>query len=93
MGGGKGCEQIAVSSTWILLDWEYTDACVGGDRDEGILVLSGGLTAHNLRDRRSFSPTTASENHKAFDAAMHSAIKIDDVSNWLIVWLRSWTAN
>lgn len=65
----------------------------GGDRDEGILVLSGGLTAHNLRDRRSFSPTTASENHKAFDAAMHSAIKIDDVSNWLIVWLRSWTAN
>ncbi|KAF9452866.1 Extradiol aromatic ring-opening dioxygenase [Macrolepiota fuliginosa MF-IS2] len=47
-------------------------------REEGILVLSGGLTAHNLRDRRSFSPTSASEDHKAFDRAIHSAINIAD---------------
>ncbi|KXN90504.1 4,5-DOPA dioxygenase extradiol-like protein [Leucoagaricus sp. SymC.cos] len=48
-------------------------------REEGILMLSGGLTAHNLRDRRSFSPATASEAHKAFDSAIHSAIKVVDV--------------
>ncbi|EKM82834.1 hypothetical protein AGABI1DRAFT_34839 [Agaricus bisporus var. burnettii JB137-S8] len=47
-------------------------------RSERILVLSGGLTAHNLRDRRSFSPTTATENHVDFDKAIHSAIKIVD---------------
>jgi aromatic ring-opening dioxygenase catalytic subunit (LigB family) len=49
-------------------------------REEGILVLSGGLTAHNLRDRRSFTPTTATEAHKAFDSAIHSAIRVADVS-------------
>lgn len=58
-------------------NWEVGKA-VAKLRDEGILVLSGGLTAHNLRDRRSFSPMTASENHKAFDAAIHTAIKIGD---------------
>jgi aromatic ring-opening dioxygenase catalytic subunit (LigB family) len=49
------------------------------DREERILVLSGGLTAHNLRDRRSFSPLTATESHMEFDKAIHSAIKIVDV--------------
>ena len=52
-------------------------------REEGILVLSGGLTAHNLQDRRSFSPTTATEAHKSFDQAIHSAINITDVSVFL----------
>lgn len=47
-------------------------------REEGILVLSGGLTAHNLGDRRSFSPTAATEAHKAFDSAVHSAINVTD---------------
>lgn len=61
------------------------DMCLTDDREEGILVLSGGLTAHNLRDRRSFSPATATENHKAFDAAMHSAINIVDVSTSSLV--------
>lgn len=47
-------------------------------RDEGILVLSGGLTAHNLRDRTSFSPSTAKPIHKEFDSAIHKAINIED---------------
>ncbi|CAA7267936.1 unnamed protein product [Cyclocybe aegerita] len=46
-------------------------------REEGILVLSGGLTAHNLRDRSSFSPETAKPIHKEFDAAIHKAIQND----------------
>ncbi|RXW24899.1 hypothetical protein EST38_g956 [Candolleomyces aberdarensis] len=47
-------------------------------REEGILVLSGGLTAHNLRDRSSFSPATAKPIHKEFDSAIHKAINIAD---------------
>lgn len=47
-------------------------------RKEGILILSGGLVAHNLRDRRSFSPDTATEVHKVFDKAVHEAIQIPD---------------
>ncbi|TFK42759.1 Extradiol ring-cleavage dioxygenase, class III enzyme, subunit B [Crucibulum laeve] len=47
-------------------------------REEGILVLSGGLTAHNLRDRASFTPETARPSHKAFDKAIHDAVNITD---------------
>jgi aromatic ring-opening dioxygenase catalytic subunit (LigB family) len=49
-------------------------------RKEGALVLSGGLTAHNLGDRTSFSPVTARPAHKEFDAAIHTAINVKDVS-------------
>jgi hypothetical protein len=49
-------------------------------REEGVLVLSGGLTAHNLRDRSSFSPETAKPIHKEFDAAIHEAMNVEDVS-------------
>lgn len=49
-------------------------------REEGILVLSGGLTAHNLRDRTSFSPDTAKPAVKEFDKAIHQAIQIENVS-------------
>ncbi|EAU88416.1 hypothetical protein CC1G_05182 [Coprinopsis cinerea okayama7 len=47
-------------------------------RKEGALVLSGGLTAHNLGDRTSFSPVTARPAHKEFDAAIHRAINVKD---------------
>jgi len=48
-------------------------------REEGILILSGGLTAHNLADRSSFSPDTARAVHKEFDRAIHDAVGIDSV--------------
>ena len=48
-------------------------------REEGILILSGGLTVHNLRDRASFSPDTARPIHKEFDKAIHKAIEIENV--------------
>lgn len=50
-------------------------------RDEGILILSGGLTAHNLGDRSSFSPDTARAVHKEFDKAVHQAVGIDSVGD------------
>jgi aromatic ring-opening dioxygenase catalytic subunit (LigB family) len=56
-------------------------------RKEGILILSGGLMAHNLRDRRSFSLDTATELHKAFDKAIHEAIQIPDASQMLLIFV------
>ncbi|KAL1744669.1 Extradiol ring-cleavage dioxygenase, class III enzyme, subunit B [Schizophyllum fasciatum] len=47
-------------------------------RREGILVLSGGLTAHNLRDMSSFSPASAKPAHLEFDKAVHKAVSIMD---------------
>ena len=49
-------------------------------RREGILVLSGGLTAHNLRDVASFAPQSAKPVHLEFNEAIHKAVAITDVS-------------
>jgi aromatic ring-opening dioxygenase catalytic subunit (LigB family) len=49
-------------------------------REEGILVLSGGLTVHNLRDPASFVPETANPLVRGFNDAVSSAISISDVS-------------
>ncbi|PPQ78517.1 hypothetical protein CVT25_011789 [Psilocybe cyanescens] len=57
-------------------NWELGKA-VAQLREEGILILSGGLTAHNLRDRTSFSPDTARAVHKEFDEAIHKAIAVE----------------
>lgn len=62
----------------MTLGHQGIDAC--NDREEGILILAGGLTAHNLRDRSSFSPDTARDVHKEFDRAIHKAIAIESVS-------------
>ncbi|KAF8969885.1 Extradiol ring-cleavage dioxygenase, class III enzyme, subunit B [Flammula alnicola] len=63
-------------------NWEIGKA-VAPLREEGILILSGGLTAHNLGDRSSFAPDTARAVHKEFDRAIHKAIAIDSVSSAL----------
>jgi aromatic ring-opening dioxygenase catalytic subunit (LigB family) len=58
-------------------------------------VLSGGLTAHNLKDRTSFSPDTAREVHKEFDRAVHEALNIEQVreaSQWSFLILISTAA-
>lgn len=49
-------------------------------REEGILILSGGLTIHNLRDMPSFNPEYAKPTHKAFDDAVFEAMGVEDVS-------------
>lgn len=58
------------------MEWDLT---LFDFREEGILILSGGLTAHNLRDRGSFSPDSARPIHKEFDEAIHKAIEIESV--------------
>jgi aromatic ring-opening dioxygenase catalytic subunit (LigB family) len=49
-------------------------------REEGILVLTGGLTVHNLQDRSSFTPETANPLTREFNDAVFSAISLSDVS-------------
>lgn len=47
-------------------------------RAEGILVLSGGLVLHNLRDSESFAPQTARPQHHAFNDAVVAAAGVKD---------------
>lgn len=44
------------------------------------MLLSGGLTIHNLGDRTCFHETQADEIYKQFDDAVTQAVKISDVS-------------
>ncbi|KAI0340491.1 Extradiol ring-cleavage dioxygenase class III enzyme subunit B [Trametopsis cervina] len=47
-------------------------------REEKILILSGGLTIHNLRDFASFSEESAAAQYKAFDRAVLAAASEPD---------------
>jgi aromatic ring-opening dioxygenase catalytic subunit (LigB family) len=58
------------------------------NRKEGILVLSGGLTIHNLSDLSSMSSRMASPLHKSFDQAILDAVSVPDVRPALFALLR-----
>ena len=49
-------------------------------RKEGILILSGGLTVHNLLNLPSFVQETADPPVVQFNDAVTSAISVTDVS-------------
>ncbi|KAJ7606529.1 Extradiol ring-cleavage dioxygenase, class III enzyme, subunit B [Roridomyces roridus] len=48
-------------------------------REEGILVLLGGLTVHDLGDYGCFAPETAQPAHIDFDRAIVEAVKVENV--------------
>ena len=57
----------------------FVDPIVRG-RSEGVLILSGGLTIHNLRDRVCFEEANAAAIYKQFDNAVIQAVQAHDVS-------------
>jgi aromatic ring-opening dioxygenase catalytic subunit (LigB family) len=52
-------------------------------RKEGVLILSGGLTVHNLRNMASFFEDTAGPLPKQFDQALLDAVSVTDVRAFL----------
>jgi aromatic ring-opening dioxygenase catalytic subunit (LigB family) len=70
-------------------NWKIGKA-VAALRKEGILVLSGGLPIHNLRDFSTFHPDTTKpvlhEFHKAIlDAVSRSEVRIPCYTHWRIL--------
>jgi len=54
-------------------NWQVGSA-VSALREKGYLVLSGGLTIHNLRDPSAFAESTAGPLHKQFNQAIFDAL-------------------
>jgi len=57
------------------VEWKVGQA-LDGLRSEGILLLSGGLTIHNLRDRTCFIETKSASIYKEFDSAVAQAVQV-----------------
>lgn len=53
-------------------------------REEQILIISGGLIVHNLRDFSAFAEETAGPHYKEFDRAVLEAAAEPDVSGLLL---------
>lgn len=51
-------------------------------RSEGILLLSGGLTIHDLGDLTCFHETKSAETYRQFDNAVTQAVQIRNVSGF-----------
>ncbi|KAF9017997.1 Extradiol aromatic ring-opening dioxygenase [Hymenopellis radicata] len=70
--------QVAIDSSMKPEDNWRLGKTVAALRTEGILVLSGGLTIHNLRDISAFAPESAKPVVKEFDKAVLDAVTIPD---------------
>jgi aromatic ring-opening dioxygenase catalytic subunit (LigB family) len=91
VGIRKSSGIITVSPLKIHAPWSTE---VGGwiiDSSEDILILSGGLTYHNLGDFAGFAEQTAQPNHKAFHNAIISALQVEEVRSDEVVRARLFT--
>ena len=50
-------------------------------REEGILIICGGLTIHNLGDVDTFGPDTTNPKARAFNDAVTQVLPVQDVSD------------
>ena len=57
---------------------QFVDSVIRG-RSEGILLLAGGLTIHNLRDRICFDEIQCADIYRQFDKAVTQAVQVRDV--------------
>ena len=78
MGAWQGDHEPQVRAGCDILDFDHD--WTEHHRKEGILILSSGLTIHNLRNLESFVPETASLPIRQFNDAVNSAISVSDVS-------------
>jgi len=67
-------------------NWEVGRA-VSKLREEGFLILSGGLTIHNLQDFPSFAESTAGPQYKEFNDAVLDALLVVEVRWNSGLWL------
>ena len=78
MGAWQSDHKAPVRAVCDILVFDHV--WIEHNRKEGILILSGGFTIHNLRDIESFTPETASLPIRQFNDAVTSAISVSDVS-------------
>jgi aromatic ring-opening dioxygenase catalytic subunit (LigB family) len=72
--------EVSMDSSLAPADEWALGAAVADLRKEGVLVLAGGLTIHNLRAFESFAEHKAGASYKAFDAACLDAVVVPEVS-------------
>jgi aromatic ring-opening dioxygenase catalytic subunit (LigB family) len=58
-------------------------------REEGYLILSGGLMIHNLRDPEAFAESAASP-YKAWNDAVLLAASISEVRQFFLLYVRTY---
>ena len=80
MGAWKGDCKPPVRAAYHDLIFEHGYIEHHVYRKEGILILSGGATLHNLGQMESFNPEISSLPFHQFNDAVNSAISVSDVS-------------
>jgi len=70
--------QVSIDSSFDPEEEWKTGRVLDELRSEGILLLCGGLTIHNLRDRACFHETRSADIYKQFDNAVTQAVQVRD---------------
>ncbi|GAA5901164.1 hypothetical protein JCM5296_006287 [Sporobolomyces johnsonii] len=68
--------QVSISSTLTPAAQRALGAALEPLRSEGVLIISGGLTLHNLRDFTSFNPKAAKPVHRQWEEAILDAVQV-----------------